>query len=213
MGQPPELTTLQGRTTLACIGEDVFMRKMLGILIMFVASNIVAQTQGTRQIESAKQKAAQMPEETLAIGSVALHLGTTQDVVLGQLTRAGYRLTKNSEAGWSVMQPNGNGADDLGYVSFKKNLLTFINRRWTQSGLSAAEVAEGLYGVLASLYEQGRRTCFLQTGDKQNPTSEVKNIYLTCVPGHSHVSVTIARLQDGNELVSVEEILNDDGQL
>ncbi len=158
------------------------------------------------QTERAKERVPQS-RESLMIGSVELHLGMPQDFVLAELARAGYKLVDNGKNGWTVMQEHGSAlASVLGIVSFKSDVLTFINRIWTPDDNTAADVGEGLYGVLAHFYKEGRRTCFLETKDEQGPTAEAKTIKLGCTPGDSYMSVLVVR-QDKRESVGIGEIL------
>lgn len=168
-------------------------------LLLLLVVNLSAQTGPTKV-------PPRQPQETLAIGSADLNLGMSQDAVLGQLTRAGYKLTEENSNSWTVWQSNPRGLVSLGGVGFKNNTLIFINREWTPDVGTPEAIGNGLYGVLSRMYEQGRKACSLQTNDQQNPTSEVKSIYLTCYPGHSYVSITVVRSQ-GHESVNVEEIL------
>ena len=186
------------------------MQLISAIFLLALAVCSSAQTKASRGSDPAKQQVPRTVQETLSIGSVELHLGMPQDAVLGQLTRAGYKLTASGENGWMIMQSNGDARNGiLGSVGFKDNRLTFIDRDWAPDQTSVGTIGNGIYGVLSNLYKQGRQVCSLQTGDQQNPTSELKNIYLTCSPGASYLSITILRYQ-GNDSVSVEEILKAD---
>jgi hypothetical protein len=185
------------------------MRLISGIFLMALAVCSSAQTKAVHD-DAAKQQVPRLVQETLSIGSVELHLGMPQDAVLGQLTRAGYKLTGSGENAWMIMQSNGNATNGiLGSVGFKNNKLTGIVRDWAPDQTTVGTIGNGIYGVLSNLYKHGRQMCSLQTGDQQNPTAEVKNIYLTCFPGASYVSITIVRYQ-GNDSVSVSEMLKAD---
>lgn len=187
------------------------MQKIIipAVLLLLSAVNICGQSSAVKDKRSLPRvEAVRKNQETLAIGAVELRLGMPQDVVLGELAHAGYNLKKTSEQSWFVQaQVPGGKYRVIGGIGFRDGYLTFINRSWDIEEDTDAGLGNALFGVLSSLYSQGRSVCSLQTNSQQNPQSEMKTIYLTCMPGTSYVSVSIVRYE-GQESVSVEEILN-----
>ena len=184
------------------------MRISFGIIFIALSLGSFAQTY------AAKESGAKSPEpqETLAICGVELHLGMPQDVVLGQLSRAGCKpsAVQGSEGNWGITRQKMNGEyTALGLVAFHGGILTFIDRGWEASEDSTAAIGEALYGVLSNLYRQGRETCSLQTENRQSPSGEIKDITLTCRPGRSSVVVRLLRYE-GRESAGVSEILRAD---
>ena len=155
------------------------------------------------------------PNETLIVGVVELWLGMAEDAAVSKLTGTGYKLTPVGKVGDDYLvslpspYPNATPAQDLGVVGFTKGKLTFINRTWAQ-GETAAALGRGIYAALNQFVEEGRSACTVATGVTENQIAEIKTASLSCTPGRSHLEITIVREANGQESVSVEEILQDE---
>lgn len=181
---------------------------MRPLLILTVSAVLFSQA-ATKFTESKKSP---YPEETLSIGTVELRLGMAQDVVLGRLGGAGYKLSgiAGSDSDWMVSEQTAKFPyQPLGDVSFKNKVLVFINRIWTLDANTAANIGEGLHSVMSNLSKNGRKQCSLETDMQQSPTAEQKNIVLKCSPGYSYVHIAITYYQ-GQTLVGVSETLRAD---
>ena len=144
---------------------------MRSLLILTVSAVLFAQT-ATRSNDSKKT------EETLSIGTVELHLGMAEDVVLAKLAKAGYKVSGIAGSDeWVVAEQTDRFPfQPLGDVSFKNKTLVFINRTWTPDADTAANIGEGLYGVMSNLSKNGRKQCSLVTDERQSPTAAQKDI-------------------------------------
>jgi hypothetical protein len=167
------------------------------LLVLTVSAVLFAQT-ATRST----------PDEALSIGTVELHLGMAEDVVLGKLAKAGYKVSGVAGTDdWVVTEQTDKFPfQPLGDVSFKNKTLVFINRNWTPDADSAANIGEGLYGVMSNLSKNGRKQCSLVTDERQSPTAAQKDILLKCSPGDSYVQIAIT-YREGRTFVGVSETL------
>jgi hypothetical protein len=95
----------------------------------------------------------------VAVGSVELHLGMAEDLVLAKLAKAGYKVSGVAGSDeWVVAEQTDRFPfQPLGDVSFKNKTLVFINRTWTPDADTAANIGEGLYGVMSNLSKNGRK--------------------------------------------------------
>jgi hypothetical protein len=179
---------------------------LAGIALAVMAGSAGGAVQGQRQT-------AAPAVATIELGTTALALGMPQQKVIDAL--AGWYVVEkqpgSSEpfSSWMIRTRGapsaGVPATTLANLGFKDGKLFSVFKYWgPEDQQKGAALASALYGALAQLIKEGRRSCVIDTATNQTPQAEMKSAFIVC--GGKYIEVSITR-QNGDDFASITETL------
>lgn len=154
------------------------------------------------------QAHGQIAQDSIYLGTTRLTLGMPKDAVIAAL--AGSYEVRNLGEGqvssWIVSSKNGPPFKAVGNVVFKDGKLSSVLKYWgPEDQQKGVEFATSLYGVIDGFAKEGRRTCTISVGQKQDPGYENKAMFITC--GEKYIRIDIDRSEKTGESADITEVL------
>ena len=149
----------------------------------------------------------QPPSLLIAEGRVSVSIGMSESAVREELEDAGYELADQGD-GWELVVGKDNNVATLDFVQFAGGLLVSATASWRQQGQRDVDLADALYGALASLSRAGGPCEVSAILRPQTAGGDLKSIAIDCSSSGRSVNVLSRRgwpmLPDG---VNVQEVI------
>jgi hypothetical protein len=161
------------------------------------------------------QQAPPAPDspESIEIGGMTLRLGMEQDSVIHGLSES-YNLHEIGTAtatgsSWMAETKTGPPYLAVANVAFVGGRLSSVYKFWAVGSESHADTgfAGTLYGAVAKFKQENKSPCQIATDSSQQPAGELKAMVVTCGGRQEFLSVDIVPTGNGQESVSVAEVL------
>jgi hypothetical protein len=151
--------------------------------------------------------------ESVVIGGMTVRLGMAQDFVIQGL-RESYNLQETGTpaaagSSWIAETKAGPPYVTVARVAFVGGRLTSVYKYWTNGSESESQAgfASTLYGAVTRFEKEGKVPCELTANNSQQPAGELRTLLVTCSGRQKYLSVEIGPMANGNESVSLAEVL------